>query len=417
MVLQRKREQSATTREQWKRKARTRVLVSVWVPMVAFVFCAREQNPKELDPLFWGVNVAETIMKRHPGGYGPWDYVTGTVLRGFEELWRTTSDDRYLLYIKKTVDQVLRDGDAIAGYDLRKYSLDDVQEGRMLLFLFKQTGQESYAQAAHKVREQLRTHPRNARGGLWHKAIYPHQMWLDGLYMAQPFSAEYAALFGDKELLDDVFHQFELAGEHLRDESTGLYYHAWDHSRQAGWADPTTGRSACFWGRAVGWYMMALVDVLDIVPESHPRRNGLVSALEGLASAVSRYQDKRTGLWWQVLDQANRPGNYLESSASAMFVYALAKGVRMGYIDRSYGEVAKRGFRGLTKWMVYRDSAGSFNLVRICKSAGLGGDYPDKVRDGGYEYYVYMEPVVPNDGKGLGPFLAACAEMARLARK
>lgn len=399
------------------RRFARRSIVSLFTLTVAFSFCERTPSPESQDPLFWATRVAETIMKRQPAGYGEWDYVTGTVLRGFEELWRVTGEERYFSYLKTTVDRAVKEGGEIAGYDPDKYSLDDVQEGRLLLFLFKQTGERKYAQAAQRIREQIRIHPRNALGGLWHKAIYPHQMWLDGLYMAQPFCAEFASVFADSALLEEVFRQFELVERYLRDRRTGLYYHGWDYSRQASWADPSTGRSSCFWARALGWYMMALVDVLDFVPESHPRRGDLIKSLSDVARAVSRYQDPRTGLWFQVIDQGARSGNYLESSASAMFVYALAKAVRMGYIDSSYLTSARKGFQGLTKFMLYQDSGGNVNLVRICKSAGLGGNYQDKVRDGSYEYYVYMEPVVPNDGKGLGPFLAASAELARLSRR
>ncbi|MDZ7385722.1 MAG: glycoside hydrolase family 88 protein [candidate division KSB1 bacterium] len=391
--------------------------VSLCTLIIAFGSCERTPGPESQDPLFWATRVAETVMKRQPAGYGDWDYVTGTVLRGFEELWRVTNEERYFSYLKATVDRAVKEDGEIAGYNPGKYSLDDVQEGRLLLFLFKQTGEQKYAKAAQQIREQIRTHPRNALGGLWHKAIYPHQMWLDGLYMAQPFCAEFAAMYGDSTLLEDVFRQFELVERHLRDARTGLYYHGWDHSRQASWADPATGVSPSFWARALGWYMMALVDVLDFVPESHPRRGDLIKSLGNLAQAVRRYQDARTGLWFQVIDQGTRSGNYLESSASAMFVYALAKAVRIGYLDKSYLSTARKGFQGLTKFTLYQDSGGGVNLVRICKSAGLGGDYHEKVRDGSYEYYVYMEPVVPNDGKGLGPFLAACAELARLSRR
>lgn len=389
--------------------------VAILLVMLAMSACERRSNPSSSEAILLGTRFAETIMKRHPGGYGDWDYVTGTVLRGFEELWRVTGDERYLYYIKMTVDRVVGDGGEIAGYDAQKYSLDDVQEGRMLLFLYRQTGEQKYMRAATMVWEQLKTHPRTPSGGLWHKKIYPHQMWLDGLYMAQPFYAEYATLFGEPQALDDVVHQFALIAGNLKDKNTGLYYHAWDESRRAFWADPSTGLSQCFWGRALGWYMMALVDVLDFLPENTAERELLLKSLRELASAVRRYQDAQTGLWWQVVDQGNRSGNYLEASGSAMFVYSLAKAVRMGYIDRSYLQTVKKGFQGLVNHMVYHDSAGNYNLARICKSAGLGGDYPDKIRDGSYEYYVYMEPIVPNDGKGLGPFLASCAEVGRLA--
>ncbi|MGQ9730774.1 MAG: glycoside hydrolase family 88/105 protein [Candidatus Zipacnadales bacterium] len=391
--------------------------LAIALMVTALYGCTRSGNPKSGDAVFWGTGIAETIMRRHADGYGDWDYVTGTVLRGFEEMWRVTGDDRYFWYVKMTLDRVVTESGDIKGYDPSKYSLDDIQEARMLLFLYTQTKEEKYRQAAVRVRQQLEGHPRAPSGGFWHKRIYPNQMWLDGLYMAQPFYAEYASLFAEPETFDDVVRQFDLVARNMRDARTGLYYHGWDETKQAVWADPRTGLSPCLWARALGWYIMAIVDVLDFLPQDYAGRESLVRFLQDLAAAVRRFQDKKTGLWWQVVNQGERQGNYLESSASAMFVYALAKGVRMGYLSSSYLRTARKGFAGLISHMAYRDSAGNFNLVRICKSAGLGGDYQDKIRDGSYEYYVYMEPVVANDGKGLGPFLTACAEMVRLTGK
>jgi len=377
--------------------------------------CSADPGIQGLEGKTWAVRMAESIMARRPGKYDKWDYVTGTVLKGFEEVWRITGDSRYYEYIKSTLDAVVREDGTIEGYDVKEYNIDEVQQGRMLLFLYKETGEEKYKKAAARVRSQLDTHPRIRQGGFWHKKIYPEQMWLDGLYMGQPFYAEYAAMFGDSDSFDDVVKQFMLIEENLRDAETGLYYHAWDESRQMFWADPETGLSQCFWGRGLGWYMMAMVDVLDHLPEDHVGRELLIGSLRGLAKTLKAYQDEETGLWWQVLDQGGRKNNYPEGSASAMFVYALAKAIRMDYIDASYLPVVEKGFRGLTTDLMYKDSLGHYNLLRICRSAGLGGNYRDKIRDGSYGYYVNIEPIIPNDGKGTGPFLAACVEVERLA--
>jgi unsaturated rhamnogalacturonyl hydrolase len=391
-----------------------KVFLLILPVLIGGIFCSAPSDRQKLDGREWAVRMAESIMAQHPETYGEWDYVTGTVLRGFEEVWRMTGDSRYFDYIKNTVDRVVRDEGTIDGYTMEDYNIDQIQEGRMLLFLYEETGLEKYKTAAQTVREQLKGHPRIRQGGFWHKKIYPDQMWLDGLYMGQPFYAEYARLFNEPEIFDDVVKQFVLIDQNLKDEKTGLYFHAWDESRQMFWADSATGLSQCFWSRGVGWYAMALVDVLDDLPDTHPGREKLITILQNLAKTLTKYQAPKTGLWWQVLDQGGRKDNYLEGSGSAMFVYALAKAVRMNYIDASYLSAVEKGFGGLTTELMYRDSLGHYNLLKICKSAGLGGNYQDKIRDGSYGYYVNIEPIVPNDGKAAGPFLAACVEIERL---
>ncbi|MBN1780560.1 glycoside hydrolase family 88 protein [bacterium] len=358
--------------------------------------------------------MARSVLNRHPKVYHGWDYVTGTVLKGFERLWKITGDSVYFNYIEKNIGRLVNEDGTIRGYRVDEYNIDQVQSGSMLLFLYKETGEEKYKKAADLVRSQFKKHPRIKQGGLWHKQIYPWQMWLDGLYMGQPFYAEYAKLFDEPDVFDDVVLQFRLIHENLRDRKTGLYYHAWDESRQMFWADKETGLSQCFWGRGMGWFVMAIVDVLDYIPESHSGREKLIAMLQELAETITAIQDPGTGLWWQVLDQGSREGNYIEGTGSAMFVYALAKAIRMKYIDDKYSAALLKGFEGLTTHLMYRDSRGDLNLLRCCQGAGLGGDYSDKIRDGSYEYYVYIEPIRPNDGKGVGPFLGACAEMTRL---
>ena len=358
--------------------------------------------------------MADSVMSRRPNIYGDWDYVTGTVLKGFEMLWRATGEKRFFQYIKKTVDSIVREDGTIEDYILEDYNIDEIQEGRMLLTLYKETGEEKYKKAAQCLRRQLEHHPRTSEEGFWHKKIYPWQMWLDGLYMGCPFYAEYGLLFDEPEIFDDVVKQFLLIEKHLKDEQTGLFYHAWDEKKKMFWADTETGLSRCFWSRALGWYAMAIVDVLDYIPPSHPGRSSLIRIMKGLAEAISNYQDSKTGLWWQLLDKGGREGNYLEASGSSMFVYALAKAVRMNYIDGKYGNTARRGFQGLIDHLVVKDARGNYNLVRICRSAGLGGDYAEKIRDGSYDYYVYMEPIVPNDGKGVGPFISAGVELGMM---
>ena len=380
--------------------------------MVLAVTCVAQTD--KVTGRTWAVRMAESIMNRHRDRYDDWNYVTGTVLRGFEEVWRLTGDAKYYNYIKDTIDPLVHEDGSIDGYRIEDYNLDEVQSGRMILFLFKETDDEKYRKAADLIRSQFKGHPRIKAGGLWHKKIYPWQMWLDGLYMGQPFYAEYAMMFNEPAIFDDVVKQFQLIHDNLRDKKTGLYYHAWDESRQMFWANKKTGLSQCIWGRGVGWFCMAIVDVLDFLPETHQGREQMVTMLQELAESLTRYQDPETGLWWQVMDQGGRKGNYLEGSGSAMFVYSLAKAIRKNYIDEKYMDTVLKGFKGLTTDLMYLDSRGDYNLLRICQGAGLGGNYKNKIRDGSYGYYVYIEPIVPNDGKATGPFLAACVELDRM---
>jgi unsaturated rhamnogalacturonyl hydrolase len=232
-------------------------------------------------------------------------------------------------------------------------------------------------------------------------------MWLDGLYMAEPFYAEYAATFHETAAFDDIAKQFILMETHARDPKTGLLYHGWDESKQQRWADPATGHSPNFWDRAMGWYAMALVDTLDYFPQDHPQRTQLLAILNRLAQAVAKYQDPKTGLWYQVLDKGTEKGNYVEASGSSMFVYALAKAVRNGYLPEKFLAVANRGYKGLTAEFIKTDPNGQANLDGTVSVAGLGGN---PYRDGSYQYYL-SEKVVRNDPKGIGAFLMASNEM------
>jgi unsaturated rhamnogalacturonyl hydrolase len=330
---------------------------------------------------------------------------------GLEGVWERTADGHYFKFIQQAVDHFVNDDGTIRTYKLEDYNLDNILNGRILLLLYKVTEKEKYKKAADTLREQLKTHPRTSEGGFWHKKIYPSQMWLDGLYMGEPFYAEYAATFHEDADFDDIARQFVLIEQHARVPKTGLLYHGWDESRQQRWADPQTGRSPNFWGRAMGWYAMALVDVLDYFPREHPRRAELLAILQRLAAAVERYQEPKSGLWYQVLDRGGAPGNYLEASASCMFVYALAKGVRQGYLPDSYRKVAQKGYQGIINRFVETDAGGQVNLKGTVSVAGLGGN---PYRDGSYEYYL-SEKVVADDPKGVGAFLMASSEMERAA--
>jgi unsaturated rhamnogalacturonyl hydrolase len=241
-------------------------------------------------------------------------------------------------------------------------------------------------------------------------------MWLDGLYMAAPFYAECAQAFGEPDFsFGDVAKQIRLIDEHTYDAKTGLFFHGWDEGKSQPWANPATGCSSNFWGRAVGWYAMALVDVLDYLPEYHPARPQIIATLKKLSAGVVKWQDAKTGLWWQVMDQGDRKGNYLEATASAMFVYALAKGVNHGYLPKDYAKVATKGYEGIVKNLIKPDGEKSWSLTQCCSVAGLGfKNSAGRARDGSFDYYA-GEPIISNDLKGVGPFILAGIELQQLA--
>lgn len=364
----------------------------------------------EVVRLPWSVRAADSVMQRQPRLADRWRYEAGVVLLGIAQVWRQTADPRYFDYIRANMDAFVAPDGSIRTYRQDEYNLDQINQGKLLFLLYRATGDERYRRAAALLREQLRHHPRTSEGGFWHKLIYPHQMWLDGVYMAGPFMAEYAAEFAEPELFDETVREILLIERHTRDPYTGLLYHGWDESRQQRWADPVTGCSPHFWGRALGWYMMALVDVLDHLPAAHEQQPEVVAVLRRAAAAVVDVQDGASGVWYQVLDQAGRVGNYLEASASCMFVYALAKGIAAGHLDRAYLDAVERAYRGILEQFVQVDAHGLVNVTHICSVAGLGGN---PYRDGSFAYYV-GEPVVTNDHKGVGAFILASVAVERL---
>jgi unsaturated rhamnogalacturonyl hydrolase len=336
-----------------------------------------------------------------------WSYDQGVILEGIDAVWRRTGNADYFRYMQKSMDHFVTPEGNIRTYTQDSHNIDNIKNGRSLLTLYKVTGQQKYFKASTILWEQLKTQPRTKEGGFWHKKIYPNQMWLDGLYMGEPFYAEYAKLIHDEKAFDDIANQFIYMENHSRDPKTGLMYHGWDESKEQQWADPKTGTSPHFWGRAMGWYAMALVDVLDNFPETHPKRKELLAILSRVAKAAKDYQEPESGLWYDILDLPDRKPNYLESSASAMFVYALQKGVRKGYLPVAYAAVAKKGYAGMEKAFVEQRSAGKINLKGTVSVSGLGGK---PYRDGSFDYYM-KEKVITNDGKGVGAFILAANEM------
>jgi len=338
-----------------------------------------------------------------------WRYDQGVILKGIEGIWNATGDARWYNYIQKSMDFYVKDDGSIKGYRPDEYNIDHINNGKLLLLLYQVTGKEKYKKAVDNLRGQLKTHPRTSEGGFWHKKIYPSQMWLDGLYMGQPFYAEYAKLFGEDTVFNDITRQFVLMERHARDPKTGLLYHGWDESRQQRWADKTTGLSPNVWGRALGWFGMAMVDVLDHFPENHPGRDSIIQILNRFAKAVTSVQDTKTGLWYDVPNKQSEPKNYFEASASSMLVYTLAKGTRKGYLPATYQANAKKGYEGIVKQFIKVED-GQTNLHGTVAVSGLGGN---PYRDGSFEYYM-SEPVIVNDPKGVGAFIKAAVEMEML---
>jgi unsaturated rhamnogalacturonyl hydrolase len=305
------------------------------------------------------------------------------------------------------MDVFVSDDGNIRGYKPDEFNIDHVNNGKLLLLLYRVTGKEKYKKAVDNLRDQLRHHPRTSEGGFWHKKVYPYQMWLDGLYMGEPFYAEYAMLFHEDTAFNDIAKQFILMEKHARDAKTGLLYHGWDETKQQKWADKTTGLSPNFWARAMGWYGMALVDALDYFPANHPGRAELINILNRYAKAITAFQDPKSGVWYDILDKQSNPKNYKEASASCMIVYALAKGVRNGYLPGSFLPKAKKGYEGIIKEFIEVDANAQVNLKGTVAVSGLGGN---PYRDGSFEYYM-SEPVIVNDPKGMGAFIKCAVEM------
>ena len=364
------------------------------------------------DHSVWSVRMTDSVMQRHSILGTKWAYEWGVVLKGIEQVWYRTGEQRYFNYIKRNIDEYVEADGTIRTYRINEYNVDHINTGKLLFGLWRETGDIRYQKAAHLLREQLRTHPRTSENGFWHKNIYPHQMWLDGIYMQGPFYAEFASTFDEPAGFDDVARQIILIEKHARDSKTGLLYHGWDESKSQQWADLESGCSLHFWGRAIGWYMMAIPDVLDHLPEDHAQREQIITIFRDTLNAVAKVQDSTTGLWYQVLDQGDRAGNYLEASASCMFVYGIVKGVRKGIIDRTYLEIALKGYEGILEHFITTDPQGLTNLNQICSVAGLGGD---PYRDGSFGYYV-GEPMAVNDPKGVGAFILASAEVETLSQ-
>ena len=356
---------------------------------------------------------ADSEMKRFPEAWQLdhgkrlfFGYAQGVGCCAMLAMWKDTGDRRYFDYVEQWADTLVNENGDIHLYDMSTYNLDFINSGKVLFPLYRETGKTKYKKAMDLLIKQLSRHPRTLEGGFWHKLVYQHQMWLDGIYMASPFMAEYGATFDKPQWLDEAVRQIRLCHAYTYDAKTGLYYHAWDESKHQRWANPETGQSPNFWGRSIGWWFMAMVDVLDFLPENHEGRADILSYIRNLAETLPKYQDK-DGLWYQVLDQPEREGNFPEASVTSQFMYAYAKAVNKGYIDRKYRAVAEKAFNGIKSKLLVENPDGTLTLTRCCQVGGLGG-HP--YRDGSFEYYI-GEKMRDNDAKATGPYIMGCLEL------
>lgn len=354
----------------------------------------------------WSVWMADTVLSKFPELRNRWAYDYGVVCKGIERVYEITGEEKYFQYIKSNMDYFLLEDGSIRYYDKEAYNIDFVNNGKCFLYLYEKTKEDKYKKAADLLREQLSEHPRTSEGGFWHKKVYANQMWLDGLYMGQPFYAEYSKIFEDCQSHPDVLKQFELIDTHLKNPEVQLLYHGWDEKKECFWADKETGLSANFWGRSVGWYACALVDTLDYI-QDEDTRNKLIAMVRDLAEGIVKVQSQKTGVWYQVLDQEERYGNFPEASCSCMFTYFLLKSIRNGYIDDNYLAYAKKAFYAITREFIEVDEKDLLNLRGTIYVSGLGGDM---LRDGSYDYYI-SEPRKVNSLLGIGAFLMASVEM------
>ena len=352
------------------------------------------------DMPIWNIESIRQGKKPH------WNYIDGCMITAFLEIAAIKGDDRYFEFAERFIDYYVNDDGSILGYSKDKYNLDDVNEGRVLFELYEKTGKEKYRLAIEKQREHLLSQPRTVTGNFWHKLIYPNQIWLDGIYMAQVFSAMYAKTFGGGDY-SDVVMQIKNVRKYMFDETAKLYYHGLDCSRKAFWADKETGLSRNFWLRAIGWFTVAMIDIIEIA-DGEARRE-ISEIFRELMEGVINYRDPESKMYYQVVNMQGREGNYLETSGSSMIAYAMMKGARLGVLDESFRKLGEETFDGICKRYLDFDKDGKLNLGGICLVAGLGPENNPR-RDGSYEYYI-SEPVVENDAKGVAPFVLCYTEI------
>lgn len=373
-------------------------------------------------PLEYARLACDTIMRREAPDElwpkGAMFYIPGVFLSGMQRVWHLTGEQKYFDYIKAYFDSVLAPDGSLYGvcheleipdtegisYNRRALTMLDCKQPCVLLYdLYDETGDEKYMKPIKTIGQSMYFWPVNQHGGYWHMMTQPHQMWLDGAYMAGPLSVMYAKRFGDPVLRERAIRQVFLMEEHMKDEKTGLYYHGWDDSQKEVWADPKTGLSGQFWGRAVGWYTVAILDILDEIPKDHPAVGRLQKIEVDLLETLAKYQDPVTGMWFQVLDQMEKPDNWVESSCSCLFVYSYAKALRKGILGKEYKEVLEKAYQGIED-MLYYDEDGGLVIDRICIGTCI--------ESGTYEHYINRAQL-KNNLHGVGAFVLMCVEVER----
>lgn len=356
-------------------------------------------NP-QLSPIEWAEKACEALMAKYEPEQLPperFHYHQGVFLSGMEKTWKQTGKSRYFDYIKAWVDSHVQEDGSIE--KIRTVELDDIQPGVLLFNLYEQTGDEKYKKALHKLVPLLKSWPTNPSGGFWHKDYCPNQMWLDGLYMGGPIAVQFGKRFDDPEYFDMMAYQAILMEKHTKDPHTGLLYHGWDETREAPWADPETGLAPEFWGRAIGWYPVALLEMFEHMPADHKDMPKMIRIVQDLLVSLVKFQDEKTGLWYQVVDKGDRADNWHEVSCSALYVHAIAKAVRFGHLDRKYLEHAWKGYQGVIDTLKF-DENGHLVIGGICIGTGIGD----------YAHYI-ARPTSENDLHGAGAFILMCAEM------
>ena len=394
-----------------------RLYISLLAIVISSVCLSMAQRTTKHVHKPWSERIAQSFLHMHPDSINysneaksrKWNYEQGLMLDAMYHMWQQSGDSQYVRYIRRNLDYYIQPDGVIRTYNFDEFQLDNIASGKAVLHMYELTHNVNYRRASDILRQQLALQPRTGDGGFWHKKIYPNQMWLDGLYMAEPFYTFYSAMFHDSSGFDDVARQFILIAHHCYDEKTGLYFHGWDESCQERWANQKSGCSPSLWGRSLGWFAMALVDVLEYFPQDHPMRSELVKILNSFALNMLQQRDEKTKLWYQVVNRPDEKGNYLEASVSAMVTYAFAKGANRGYLPGEFRIRAEETFKGILDHLIFFDTSGFVHLEHVCSVGGLGGN---PYRDGSIEYYL-SEPQRTDDFKGLGPFLLAVIELEK----
>lgn len=348
------------------------------------------------------------IEKIKSGKPSTWNYIDGCMIKAILDLYAIKGDKKFLKFADDFIDYFVQDDGSIKSYNPEDYNIDNVNAGKTLFELYKLTGKEKYKKAIETIYSQVKNQPRTEEGNFWHKKIYPNQVWLDGMYMGQPFYMQYEVEYNDCKNCRDSYNQFLNVYDKMRDPKTGLYYHGYDYSRKAFWCDKVTGLSRNFWLRALGWYAMALIDTISVMPDNMAEEKAKLSSIyKELIDSMLKYQSEN-GMWYQVVNLGGIPSNYLETSGSSIFAYAIMKSVRMGILDESYFKYGEKAFNGVCeKYLSEKD--GELQLDGICLVAGLGPEDNTR-RDGTFGYYM-SEPIVSNDAKGVGPLVLAYIEI------